>query len=140
MSGYMTGCLGITGMEDACLVPFWDAIPFLQERATSFRQGTPWKINMQPENHLFETENPLNHPPSFSSFHSMKVFRVPAPPVGGSTCGTGTLYDSKDLYSNPASPRQPDNHGSWRLLLDFRGSCSSRWSISSRFLVGDFLI
>lgn len=53
--------------------------PFLQERATSCRQGTPWKINMQPANHLFETENRLNHPPSFFSFHSIKIFRVPAP-------------------------------------------------------------
>lgn len=95
----MTGCLGITGMEDACLVPFWDAILFFRSELLVSGRVHPGKFYMEPANHLFETENPLNHPPSFFSFHSIKTFRVPAPGwwltltwlLTYSRCGTSRL-------------------------------------------------
>ena len=53
-------CIKCVGMEDEG----WGdeghkEVPYEPNKKVTFQVGTPWKMNMEPENHLFEKENHL---------------------------------------------------------------------------------
>ena len=53
-------CIKCVGMEDEGWgMEGHKEVPYEPNKKVTFQVGTPWKMNMEPENHLFEKENHL---------------------------------------------------------------------------------